>query len=71
MRLNLNNKKQEKWYRQDLNDTVLFLLGDSEFYRENENFISCIVNHEKTESDFQTALKVDYLLDQVERKAND
>ena len=69
--LNLNNGKKEQWYRQDLNDTVSFLLGDSEFYRENENFISCIVNHEKTKSDFQTAVKVDNLLEQVERIAND
>ena len=71
LRLYLNKTKQEQWYRQDLNDNVSFLLGDSEYYRENQNFISCIVKHEKTESDFQNALKVDYLLGQVERKADD
>lgn len=63
--LTLDSARPKKWYRQDLDDHVTFLLGDSEYFRENEHFIKAIIFKEKCEPDFQTASKVDYLLEQV------
>jgi predicted dehydrogenase len=59
------------WYRQDLDDHVKFLLGDSEYFRENDQFIRSIIFDAKSEPNFQTATKVDYLLEQVRGKANE
>lgn len=69
--LALNNEKLQSWYRQDLDDHVNFLLGDSEYFRENDHFIKSIIFDEKSEPNFQTAIKVDYLLEQVRCKANE
>jgi predicted dehydrogenase len=70
------NLKQEYmsekiWYRQDLADNVPFLIGEPEYFRENESFISSILNGVEVEPNFHTALKVDNLLGEVERKANE
>lgn len=53
------------WYRQDLDDHVKFLLGESEYFRENNQFIKSIINNGNSEPSFKTATKVDYLLDKV------
>jgi len=71
LELALDRTPPEKWYRQDLDDHVTFLLGDSEYTRENDLFIKSIVCNGKPEPNFQTAMKVDFLLEQVRCKANE
>ena len=63
------NGESKKWYRHDLNDNVKFMLGVPEFYREDEFFINSILSGNKTELDFQTAAKVDSIINQVQKKA--
>ena len=67
----LDNVQPKTWYRQDLDDHVGFLLGDSEYFRENDHFIKSILSNSESEPSFQTAAKVDYLLEQVRRKTNE
>ncbi|MCW4009500.1 MAG: Gfo/Idh/MocA family oxidoreductase [Candidatus Bathyarchaeota archaeon] len=67
--LQLGTKPLKKWFRQDLNDNVGFLLGDPEYFREDSHFIDCIIHHSTSESSFESALKVDRLLDEVAQKA--
>jgi predicted dehydrogenase len=56
------------WYRHDLENDIPFFLGGSEYYREDEYFISSILKGGFAEPDFDIASKVDYLIAQVERK---
>jgi predicted dehydrogenase len=56
------------WHRQDLHDGVPFLLGAAEYYREDEHFVRAVLEGGGADPDFNTALKVDYLIDQVERR---
>lgn len=63
------NGESKKWYRHDLNDNVKFMLGVPEFYREDELFVNSILSGNKTELDFLTASKVDYIINQVQKKA--
>jgi predicted dehydrogenase len=68
VRLEIKNEAPKNWYRQDLNDNVGFLLGGSEYYREDEHFIKSILSGTTPISDFKSAIKVDHLLDQVRSK---
>jgi predicted dehydrogenase len=67
----LDSAQPKTWYRQDLDDHVTFLLGESEYFRENDHFIKSIICNTKSEPNFQTATKVDYLLEHVRCKANE
>lgn len=58
----------EKWYRTNLNDNVSFFLGETEYFREDQLFVDSLLNKRKCEPDFNTAAKVDYLIDQVEKE---
>jgi predicted dehydrogenase len=58
------------WHRQDLNDNVPFLLGASEYYREDEQFIRAILEGGRAQPDFSTASKVDRLIEQVESQGD-
>lgn len=71
LRIALEGEQPKSWYRQDLDDHVTFLLGESEYFRENDHFIKSTILTRKSEPDFQTATKVDYLLEQVRCKANE
>ena len=71
LKLELKNCEQGRiWYRQDLDDSVNFSLGDSEYFREDVSFFQSLVGNISVESNFQTALKVDFLLEEVKRIAN-
>jgi predicted dehydrogenase len=71
VRLELKDQTRKDWYRQNLNDSVGFLLGGPEYYREDEHFIKSLLSGDVPESDFKSAMRVDYLLDQVRcRTAN-
>ena len=63
--LGLDNEVSKTWRRQDLDDHVRYLLGDSEYFRENNCFFKSILSNVESEPNFQTATKVDYLLEQV------
>ena len=67
VKLKMKNTQQRVWYRQDLDDSVKFLLGDSEYFREDETFFQSLIQQSNVESNFQTALKVDSLLEEVRR----
>ena len=69
VRLELDHAESRRLYRQDLDDNVGFLLGGSEYFREDERFIDSIASGYNPESDFRSAMKVDSLLDQVRCKA--
>jgi predicted dehydrogenase len=56
------------YHRQDLNDNVPFLLGASEYYREDEHFVRAVLDGSSAQPDFTTASKVDRLIDQVESR---
>jgi len=67
--LTLNDGKSTKWYRHDLGDNVNFLLGEPEYYREDEYFVNSVLTGNKAEPCFFDASKVDYIIDQVKKKA--
>lgn len=69
--LTLKGDMPKNWFRQDLNDTVGFLLGGPEYYREDKHFIDMIISGQTAKPDFRSALKVDYILEQVRRRIAD
>ena len=70
LELELNSGTSSKWFKHDLNDNVNFLLGDPEYYREDERFIKSLRNICVAEPSFETASKVDYIIDQVKKVAS-
>jgi predicted dehydrogenase len=69
--LRLKDETSSTWYRHDLNDNVHFLLGEREYYREDKYFIDSILDGNKAEPSFRTASRVDYIIDQVKRRASE
>ena len=67
--MKLKNGNCYKWLKHDLNDHVDFLLGESEYYREDEKFVNSVLNCDKVEPSFATASKVDDVIDQVKKEA--
>jgi predicted dehydrogenase len=61
--------ESKKWYRHDLDDNVNFMLGLPEYYREDEHFVNSVLSGNKTDLPFLTASKVDYIINQVQKKA--
>ena len=70
LELKLKDGTSSTWYRHDLNDNVNFLLGEREYYREDEYFVRSVLTGNNAEPSFETASKVDYIIDQVKRKAS-
>lgn len=71
VKLEMNDSTLKRWYRHDLSEAVPFLLAEPEYFRENESFINSILTGKEAEPNFQEALKVDKLLEEVEKKASD
>ena len=67
LRLTLGDGSKEIWYRHDLKDNVCFSLGETEYYRENLEFVNSILENRMCEPNFETASKVDYIIDQVRK----
>jgi predicted dehydrogenase len=65
--VNLGDGSQRKWYKQDLNDSVYFFLGESEYFREDEEFVNSLLENRVCEPNFDTAARVDYIIDQVRK----
>jgi len=68
--LKLKNGESRTWFKHDLNDYVRFLLGESEYYREDEAFVNSILNDNKVEPSFLTASKVDNVIDNVRKEVS-
>ena len=66
--LDSSEKTSSILYKPDLSDNVAFLLGEPEYYREDEHFIKSILNGVKAESSFETSSKVDYIIDRVKKE---
>lgn len=69
LRLEVSKGQSGKWYRHDLGDSVRFLLGGPEYFREDECFIKSVLGKTDAEPSFLTASKVDYVIEQVRREA--
>jgi predicted dehydrogenase len=65
--LELNDRKPNIWFKHDLNDYVGFLLGESEYYREDAVFVNSIDTGISIEPNFKSASKVDWIIDQVKK----
>jgi predicted dehydrogenase len=69
LELKLNNGASSLWYKQSLGDNVDFLLGEPEYYREDEFYFKSITNANNAEPSFESASKVDYVIEQVKKEA--
>jgi len=67
VKLDLINHESKTWFKHDLNDHVAFLLGDSEYYREDEIFVRSVLTGRKAEPSFRTGSRVDEIIDQVKK----
>jgi predicted dehydrogenase len=67
LRLTSGDGAHEVWYRHDLQDNVRFSLGETEYYRENQEFVDSVMENRACEPNFDTASKVDYMIDQVKQ----
>jgi predicted dehydrogenase len=65
--VNLSDGSQREWYKQDLNDSVYFFLGESEYFREDEEFVNSLLEKRVCEPNFNTASRVDCIIDQVRK----
>lgn len=66
--LTLRDCGQKIWYRHDLKDNVGFWLGETEYYREDLEFVNSLLENRMCEPNFETASKVDYVIYQVRKK---
>lgn len=64
------NNNQRKWYRHDLNDNVFFSIGDAEYFRENNHFVTSLLENREAEPSFNTASRVDYVIEQVKNRSD-
>ena len=58
------------WYKQDLDDAVSFVLGATEYVREDEFFIRAVAEGGSGNPDFSAASKVDDILDEARVQSN-
>jgi predicted dehydrogenase len=65
--LTLSEGGQRVWYRHDLNDSVNFWLAETEYYREDLEFVNALLYDRICEPNFDTASKVDYAIDDVRK----
>ncbi|MEM3640497.1 MAG: Gfo/Idh/MocA family oxidoreductase [Candidatus Bathyarchaeia archaeon] len=68
--ITFKNGRRQRWFRHDLGEQVGFWLGSPEYYRENESFVNAILQGKTAEPCFETAAKVDRLIDEVLAKAD-
>jgi predicted dehydrogenase len=67
--LKLEDGTHTSWYRHDLNDSVGFLIGAPEYYREDECFVNSALAGRQVQPDFSEGSKVDKLLEKVRMEA--
>ena len=69
LELKLHDGKSSTWHKHDLGDNVFFWLGAPEYVREDKYFVKSVLEGRNAEPSFHTASKVDYIIDQVRRRA--
>jgi predicted dehydrogenase len=67
--LNLIGGEKTVWHRHNLHDQAMYWLGAPEYYREDEYFINKVFANSGAEPNFETASRVDRLIDSIRRKA--
>jgi predicted dehydrogenase len=68
--LDLSDGGSSRWYRHDLPDSVGFWLGEPEYFREDQQFIKSVSENRKCEPNFDTASRVDHIIDVVRNRSN-
>lgn len=68
LKLELNDDRSFVWLKHDLDDHVNFMLGQPEFYRENEAFVNSVFSGIMNQPSFRTASQVDYIIDQAKKR---
>lgn len=68
--LSLKDGRSQKMFRHDLGDYCGFWLGSPEYYREDERFIKAVAQKENAEPCFETAARVDALIDEILTRAD-
>ena len=63
--LKSNGQDSALWYKHDLDDTVPFFIGGTEYQRQDQLFINAIQQVYNPEPSFRTASKVEEIVDQV------
>ena len=68
-KVELRNKLGETtmWHKQDLNDNTYYMLGGTDYFREDEEYMSVVKTGKTIEPSFSTASKVDKMIDSVEK----
>jgi predicted dehydrogenase len=61
--------KTSTFYRLNLNDQASFWLGSPEYYREDERFVKSIEKDLAEQPSFDSAARVELVIEEVERKA--
>jgi predicted dehydrogenase len=69
-KLEIRDKSGERkvWYKHDLKDTANYLLGSTDYLREDEAFIGAISSRKTLEPNFSTAQKVDGIIHDAETR---
>jgi UDP-N-acetylglucosamine 3-dehydrogenase len=65
LKLNLQERRSSIWHRPDLSDEASYLLGGTEYCREDEAFIKAILGERAGDPDFRMAASVDEMIEQV------
>lgn len=68
--ISFRDGRKQKWFSHELGERVDFMLGSPEYYREDERFVEAVVRSKSVEPCFETAAKVDRLIDEVLAKAD-
>lgn len=71
LELKLKDGKSFTWYRHDLDDNVFFSLGEPEFFRQDRYFVNSVIEACNAEPSFDTASKVDQIIDEVKDRADE
>jgi len=69
LELRPTDDKPRRWYKQDLNDNVSYLLGEPEYFREDSHFVESVSRGCRTKLDFATASRVDCVIGQTKQRA--
>jgi predicted dehydrogenase len=71
--LELRNKHSilKSWHKQDLDDNTHFILGGTDYSREDEEYTSSIKTGAIIEPDFHTALKTDDIISRMEKSLSE
>jgi predicted dehydrogenase len=68
--LNMKGAPPTRWYRQDLDDGVPFLLGGPEYYRQDAELVRCLREGRSAENSFESASRVDQIIGAAEGSSN-